>query len=149
MAKMMLTIRQASENDLPDVMAIENASFSMPWTEAMYYNALRDENERFYIADESGWVVGYAVVGLAAPDSELLTIAVDRASRRRGVAWELLTWTIGQLRLSGCDTLYLEVRRSNEAAKSLYRRFGFEPVGLRSNYYASPVEDAIIMKKCF
>jgi len=144
---MMLTVREAVERDLPDIIAIENQSFPDPWSEAAFYRSLHNENERVYVADESGWIVGFTVVLLNAPDSEIQTIAVDLASRRRGIAGEMLDWVVAQVNIMGCDAVYLEVRASNTAARRLYESRSFKQVGMRRGYYAFPPEDAVIMKR--
>ncbi|MDR3311243.1 MAG: ribosomal protein S18-alanine N-acetyltransferase [Oscillospiraceae bacterium] len=145
MAKMMLTFRAADEADLADVEAIENASFSPPWSGAALLRRIDGGDTEFIAADESGWVVGFAFAGVSGDEAELLQIAVSEASRGRGVASELLSWTIMKLRHRGVRRLFLEVRRSNEAALALYGKLGFSRTGTRRGYYDAPAEDAVVM----
>jgi ribosomal-protein-alanine N-acetyltransferase len=142
---MMLKIRRAEEGDMPDIRAIEQV-FSPPWSESALLFAMYNEHGEFFVADESGWVVGFAMVKIDIDEAELLQLAVDSASRRRGVATELLTWTLGKLLRHGICGVFLEVRTSNTGAIALYEKFGFERLGMRKNYYDAPVEDAIVMR---
>jgi len=65
--------------------------------------------------------------------------------RRQGFAARLLTCVLGEAARRGATKSTLEVRRSNEAARQLYERFGFELRGVRSHYYRNPDEDALIL----
>ena len=69
------------------------------------------------------------------------------AARRRGIGGFLLDAMIAELRTEGVLILYLEVRESNEAARSLYESRGFVAVGRRPGYYRHPVEDALVLKR--
>jgi ribosomal-protein-alanine N-acetyltransferase len=88
-------------------------------------------------------LAGFAVARRTAADElEILNVAVDPSFRRRGVARML----VGQLLANFRGNVYLEVRASNIAARKLYHSLGFEAVGVRSNYYDTPGESAIVMK---
>jgi ribosomal-protein-alanine acetyltransferase len=93
----------------------------------------------------SGRVVGFAVVGLVAPEAELETIAVGAEARRRGVGGLLLRALVEELRKKRVTELILEVRASNRAALGFYRAQGFKETGRRLRYYADPEEDAVLM----
>jgi ribosomal-protein-alanine N-acetyltransferase len=99
------------------------------------------------VAERGAQIAGFLLASRPAPDeAEILTLAVDPAARRQGVASALIEAFLA--RRPG--RVYLEVRRSNAPAQQLYRRFGFSPTGIRRAYYASPVEDAIVMQAaCF
>jgi len=74
-------------------------------------------------------------------------VAVEPRRRRRGVAGALLEAALDHGRLGGARRAFLEVRASNRAAQSLYRRFGFQAAGVRKRYYDHPFEDAVIMRR--
>lgn len=95
--------------------------------------------------DERGAVLGYTVGLLAADEAEVLNIAVDPPARGKGVGAALLEGMLEELRRAGARSVFLEVRRSNEAAIRLYRRSGFEILGARPDYYRQPREDALTM----
>jgi len=90
-------------------------------------------------------ILGFMLLRLIGDEGELLQIAVARDSRRCGIA-DILMEALQRYALDNAlKSVFLEVRKSNEAAIALYKKHGYEPVGLRKNYYTSPVEDAVIM----
>lgn len=142
-----LLIRPMTLDDLDDVLAIERASFSNPWTEEMFQAELIENPcARFFVAAVAGALVGYVGGWLVLDELQVVSLAVRPDARRRGVATRLLA----RLFECGGDRLRrasLEVRRSNAAAIALYERFGFRPVGVRQEYYADPKEDAVVMER--
>ncbi|MFZ0297323.1 MAG: GNAT family N-acetyltransferase [Candidatus Sulfotelmatobacter sp.] len=80
---------------------------------------------------------------------ELENIVVAATARRRGIAQRLLGELIEQVRSTQGSEISLEVRQSNHEARSLYRKAGFEEVGLRKGYYSNPPEDAILCRLRF
>ena len=142
-----LSIRTAERADLLAVVRIENASFSQPWPYDAFERFLGDPG--FLVAAENGTdVVGYVVADVASNYGRELghikDIAVHPERRGEGVGSELLTRSIAVLAARGADTVKLEVRRTNDGAKQLYREFGFEPLRRVPGYYEDD-EDAIIM----
>lgn len=75
-----------------------------------------------------------------------MNLAVAPEHRREGLGARLLEEGLGLLRARGARQVYLEVRAGNEAARALYERRGFRPVGRRSGYYRNPAEDAIVLR---
>lgn len=138
-------IRALEERDLPEVAAIEAASFSDPWPETVLRDLLILPN-RALVWDEGG-IAGYIGVRQAAGTGEVTVIAVRGADRRRGIAEKLMEAAFGLLRQDGASEVFLEVRRSNRAAIALYEKTGFLAVGTRKDYYVSPAEDALIYRK--
>ena len=80
-------------------------------------------------------------------EADMMNIAVSSKFRRMGIAQELVERLVKLLREKDVYSLTLEVRASNEPAKALYGKLGFEPVGRRPNYYRNPKEDALILRK--
>ncbi|MDR2502591.1 MAG: ribosomal protein S18-alanine N-acetyltransferase [Oscillospiraceae bacterium] len=143
---MMLAIRRGTEADLADISAIEREAICPPWSDGTLLRSIYSESGECFVADESGWVVGFAFVSVSEFEAELLQIAVDSTERRRGVGAELLQWTLRSLRQRGVRSVFLEARKSNAAALALYCRFGFCEVGVRRGYYDAPAEDAVVMR---
>jgi ribosomal-protein-alanine acetyltransferase len=83
------------------------------------------------------------------PEWELENIVVEKESRRRGVATRLLGEFLNHARTSNASAVFLEVRQSNQSARSLYCKFGFVETGSRKSYYATPREDAILYRLGF
>ena len=140
-------IRSMRGTDLPRVMEIELASFTMPWSEATFRGLLRRTDADIYVADMLGAVAGYAVFWAVTDQGELGNVAVAAEYRGRGLGRKLVEVVLERAAERGVREIFLEVRRSNEGAQNLYRTFGFFEVGKRKNYYLEPVEDALIMKR--
>ncbi len=142
------SIRPLRSEDLPHVTAIEQASFTTPWSEQTFSNLLGRSNACLLAAvnaDER--VLGYAAVWFAGGAGELGNLAVELTDRRSGVGSMLVNAILEEGRARGARQIFLEVRETNLNAQSLYERHGFEVVGRRKNYYAGPVEDALVMRR--
>ncbi len=139
-------IRPMKTEDLPAVSAIENASFSMPWSEEEIERSFRLANYRFFVAEEDGEVVGYAGILRCLNEADLATVAVLERFRQRGIGAALMKAVLDYAAEEDLECLFLEVRESNFPARSLYEKVGFLPVGRRKDYYEHPREDAILMK---
>lgn len=139
-------LRALASADLARVVEIERHTFSDPWSPAAFRDALRQPHIRTLGAfDIAGWLAGYAIASVAADEGEILNIAVDPAARRQGLGARLLEGVLADLEAVGVRSVYLDVRRSNEAAIRLYQRAGFEVLGVRAGYYRQPHEDALTM----
>ncbi|HKJ63125.1 MAG TPA: ribosomal protein S18-alanine N-acetyltransferase [Hyphomicrobiales bacterium] len=92
---------------------------------------------------------GFVIARTGGDEGEILTIATDPALRRKGIARALLSSTLEKLTGAEVTTFFLEVGVTNEAAITLYKSLGFEPVGKRVDYYhhANTSEDALIMRR--
>jgi ribosomal-protein-alanine N-acetyltransferase len=150
---MALLIEPMRRQDLPEVLTIEVASFALPWTEEMFENDLaRGDLSQAWVArlPEAGTpppIVGYICTWVVGEELHINNVAVAPRWRRRGIAGALLAATLEQGRARGASSAFLEVRASNIGAQTLYRRFGFEPAGVRRRYYDHPIEDAVVMKR--
>jgi ribosomal-protein-alanine N-acetyltransferase len=133
-------------SDLDDVLVIERASFSQPWTREMFRAELSENPcARFFVAETGDGVVGYIGGWVVLDDMQVVSLAARPDARRRGIASRLLE----RLFESAGETLQrasLEVRRSNRAAIAMYERFGFRQAGVRAGYYDDPKEDALLME---
>ncbi|MGH7482312.1 MAG: ribosomal protein S18-alanine N-acetyltransferase [Longimicrobiales bacterium] len=143
-----LELRAMRAADLDDVLAIEHVAFAMPWSSITYRNLLRRRDAELLVAELPGpGVVGYTVCWRVLDEAELGNIAVAPAWRGRGVARALLERVIVRAAAKGVRALFLEVRVSNERARRLYAAAGFRQVGMRRNYYAFPLEDALVLRR--
>ncbi|MFQ5747479.1 MAG: ribosomal protein S18-alanine N-acetyltransferase [Gemmatimonadota bacterium] len=141
-----LVLRPAREADLEGMARIERRCFSTPWAERTFRGLLRRPSTVVTAAEIRGRVVGYSVLWQAGAEAELGNLAVEPEFRRHGVGRALLGTVLERARQTNISALFLEVRESNEAARGLYDAYGFEVVGVREGYYASPREDALIMR---
>lgn len=131
--------------DIESVVRIERTSFSFPWSEVSFSNELYKPRSipKVAVLDEA--VVGYLCAECAADEGHILNLAVRPDFRRMNVATSLVENIIEEMRRRICRFIYLEVRASNDIAKSLYEGFGFRIIGVRKKYYVGPTEDAVIM----
>lgn len=90
-------------------------------------------------------IAGWVVVWFVAGEAHIASIGVTESERRRGVGELLVLGAVQAAAANACDELTLEVRKSNEAAQALYRKYGFREVGERKGYYVDDNEDALIM----
>lgn len=134
-----------TERDIFDILAIEKQSFSTPWSEKSFRMSLENPITHAFVKMHEGKVVGYALYSVLFEDCELYNIAVSPENRGQGIGNEMLSAVLNDCLRRGGEILRLEVRNSNLAARSLYRKFGFIEEGIRKNYYQNPTEDAILM----
>lgn len=135
------------EEDIRQIMDIENESFSTPWTEAAFLAEIHKPYSLSRVLMIRDRLVGYLCLNLILDEGHILNLAVHPDFRRRGLATRLINEALPELKKKGCRFLYLEVRGSNIAAKQFYEHFEFREAGLRKKYYASPVEDAVLMMR--
>ncbi len=138
------------EEHLSQVLAIERASFSSPWSRHIFLSELRDRSGSHLIValdprTEPPMVLGFSCYWLISGEAHIANIAVHPRFRRLGIGGGLLDSLMEEARLQGARRATLEVRVSNEAAQALYRRKGFIPVAIRKKYYSDTGEDALIM----
>ncbi|HEX9797601.1 MAG TPA: ribosomal protein S18-alanine N-acetyltransferase [Anaerolineales bacterium] len=139
-------IRPMLLEDLPDVMVIEQACFSVPWSARSYrFELLENPVASLYVAVLAGRVAGYIGLWELVGEGHISTLAVHPDLRQRGIGQALLVHGLGALAQHGLESATLEVRASNEAAQALYRKWGFVQVGRRRGYYRDNREDAILM----
>ena len=141
-----LTLQPMSVDDIPAVHAIESASFPTPWPPYAFRQELETNRMAHYLVVRAGErVIAYAGIWLMVDEAHVTTFAVLPAYRRRGVGGLLLSGLMALSADTGATVLTLEVRLGNVAARQLYQRFGFRPVGVRPRYYSDNGEDALIM----
>ena len=152
-ARLDVAVEPMQPEDLPEVVAIEAASFGLPWTREMFERDLVQGNAaaplvaRLTGADNPAPVAGYICIWIVSDELHINNIAVDPRWRRRGIASALLAAALERGQERGARRAFLEVRASNVEAQALYHRFGFAPVGVRKAYYTHPVEDALVMMR--
>jgi [ribosomal protein S18]-alanine N-acetyltransferase len=132
--------------DLPEVQAIERASFTTPWPANAYRTELETNRLAHYVvARADGHVVGFAGVWLMVDEAHITTFAVAPGWRRRRIGERMLIAVLDLAVGRRATDATLEVRLSNLPARRLYEKYGFRPVGLRPRYYSDDNEDALIM----
>ncbi len=137
-------VRRFVESDLPHVLAIEQASFLLPWKGEFFLKELSLSHGWLWVAEKEGPIVGYVCGWFVADEGEILKVAVHPSYRRCGVGKFLVEKVIEIAGHHSIQTLHLEVRVNNAAAISLYKLHGFYEVGSRRRYYENG-EDALLM----
>ena len=141
-----MIIKTFASRHVDQVAEIENRSFTTPWPKQTL--AAHAEDPRFFCrvaAEENERVAGYSISTLVCDEIHVFKIAVSDRHRRKGVAASLLSDTFDFYRRRGALSVILEVKTTNAAAVSLYRKLGFEVIRTRENYYSSTKEDAFVM----
>lgn len=136
-----------NKDHVSQIAHLETQCFSDPWSEKSIASELENPLSLWLVAEENGQVWGYVGSQTVLDESDMMNVAVDPGFRRQGVARALIATLIAELSKMGSRCLRLEVRVSNENARALYARMGFQQLGLRKNYYHNPKEDALILGK--
>ena len=142
------TLRRMTTGDLPDVLAIEAVSFPNPWSENTFLGEIQNVHISFplvAVAEAPERIIGYVIYWQVHDEVQINNIAVHPEFRGLGVGESLLKIVLERLRAEGVRFVSLEVRVSNTPARSLYKKLGFETLGLRKGYYINPAEDALVM----
>jgi [ribosomal protein S18]-alanine N-acetyltransferase len=145
-------IRPLRSTQVDECAAIHGGAFAHPWSAGEFATLIASASVLGSAAVDpaTGRMRGFAVSRLAADEAEILTIAVDRSWRGRGVGRDLLREHMSRVTLSGARAVFLEVDHANAAAIALYTRFGYRKVGQRDGYYRRPdgkPATALIMRK--
>ena len=135
------------DEDLDGVLAVEEESFTNPWTKEMYAWALQNRAacHIFVVRTPDQRVAGFCSFWLVVDEIHINNVAIRPALRGQGIGTGLMHKVFDEARRLGAKRATLEVRVSNERARRLYERLGFYVAGTRPNYYANPVEDALIL----
>jgi ribosomal-protein-alanine N-acetyltransferase len=134
--------------DVPEVMAVERASYSAGWPATAFERELTQNAMARYLVLRSsppGPVVGFGGLWLMVDEAHIVTVAIVPSERRRGLGSIVVHGLMSLAIEQQMALATLEVRVSNEAARALYAMYGFYEVGLRKRYYADNHEDAVIM----
>ena len=142
-----VTLRSMREEDLPRVLEIENASYSVPWSELTFRGLIRRQDADVVVAILGEQVIGHAAYWWVLDQAELGNVAVAPEWRGRRIGAVLVAGIIARAAKAGVRELFLEVRPSNTSARRLYERYDFEQVGRRRNYYQLPTEDALVLRR--
>ncbi len=136
-----------NKGHIADIAEIERLCFSLPWSEKSLEEELENSNAHFLAAEFCGRALGYIGIIEICGEADITNIAVHPDFRRLKIAERLLNFAENGARERGCESITLEVRESNSAAIELYKKFGWERVGLRKDFYEKPKENAILMTK--
>jgi ribosomal-protein-alanine N-acetyltransferase len=141
-------IHSMEASDLDGVAALEELSFTSPWSKQALQEAWQNPNYIFAVAKtEKGQVVGYAGMLCVLDEGDILNVAVSPAFQRQGIGSRLMETLVAYAQERSIRAMTLEVRAGNQGAILLYEKMGFQKAGIRKGFYDLPKEDAVIMWK--
>lgn len=139
-------IEALDEDDAQFLPRLHGEDFARAWSEDEFVALLRQEPvfgfAAWRVGNRKAGPAGFVLARLAAGEGEILTIAVARDWRGRGLGRDLMEAVLRELHAQRAQALFLEVDETNRAALSLYRRLGFAEVARRPAYYDAPGKDA-------
>jgi len=145
-----VTIDRMAREDLDQVLAIENASFTMPWSRNLFLSEFRNKPVSLMLValgpDSDRAVLGYIVCWVFVDEIHVLDLATKPELRRKGIGRQLVLAALRTGYEWGARRAFLEVRASNRPALRMYGDMGFAHVQVREEYYDHPVEDAVVME---
>ncbi|MCX6565146.1 MAG: ribosomal protein S18-alanine N-acetyltransferase [Candidatus Aminicenantes bacterium] len=147
-----IRLRRMSLRDLPEVLKIERLSFSNPWLSSTFEGEIQNiglSNPIVATDETTDRILGYLIYWIIRDEVQINNIAVHPDYRRRRIAEDMLRGMLDILEEQGIQFISLEVRAGNIAARTLYDKLGFKPIGLRKEYYSNPAEDAVVMGLTF
>jgi len=143
---MSVILRKMILDDLEQVVAIDQMSFSLPWPASSFHFELTDNlASRCWVAELDGRVVAMLVAWFIVDEIHIATIATHPDFRKQGIGEKLLLFTLQSAKDEGAVSSFLEVRENNAVAIMMYRKFGYVESGRREGYYKDNGEDAILM----
>jgi ribosomal-protein-alanine N-acetyltransferase len=132
--------------DLPAVMELEVRAYPFPWSVGNFQDCLR---AGYYcpLYHLDGRIIGYGIMAVGVEEAQILSLCIDPDLQGQGLGRSLLQHLLNEARIGHADSVFLEVRASNQAALSLYESSGFNEIGMRRGYYPAEEgrEDAIIL----
>ncbi|NNC24429.1 ribosomal protein S18-alanine N-acetyltransferase [Salinisphaera sp. USBA-960] len=133
--------------DVDAVLQLERAVYLFPWSARIFHDCLRVGYHAWVVTDDAGRVLGYSFLSIVLQEAHILNICVAESERGRGLADQLLDIMIEAATAARVESLMLEVRPSNRAARRLYKRRGFTFLGRRPRYYPASEgrEDALLL----
>ncbi len=140
--------RPMCEPDLAAVMEIEQAAYQYPWSHRIFSDCLR-VGYSCWVFEDGDHLIGYGIMSVAVGECHILNLCIRPSEQGAGYGRALLEFLLDMARERNADTAFLEVRPSNTSGLSLYRKVGFDEVGMRKNYYPHPRgrEDAVILAR--
>ena len=139
------TFGPAREGDLAALVAIDSES-SQPWSAVAFAAELQGGAPTVFVLRFSGPAIAFVVVRFHVPEMDIVNLVVDGRHRQTGLGRFLLRSVLDHGARLGVETVFLEVREGNRAARDLYASLGFRETQKRPAFYNRPVEDAVLLR---
>ncbi|TFE00709.1 ribosomal protein S18-alanine N-acetyltransferase [Jeotgalibacillus salarius] len=141
-----IRFRWMTYGDIDGVLAVEEASFSSPWSREAFENEMTiNQFAKYLLLEVDGKIAGYCGLWLVMDEAHITNVAVVPELRGHQLGKKMMVKVMDMLRSEGATMMTLEVRVSNHIAQSLYEGLGFSKGGIRKNYYSDNGEDALVM----
>ena len=140
-----LTVSLFEKEDILALAQIEKEEFSTPFKEKDFLDIYDSEISNVLVAKIGGVVVGYVSFTVIIDECQIINFATKNEFKRQGVGKNVMEALLDYGKTKGVTKYFLEVRVTNEGAISLYKKYGFVPVGISKNHFSLPREDAILM----
>lgn len=138
--------RYMKEEDIDQILEVEQASFTTPWSREAFYNEIYNNKFAVYLVlEEDEKIIGYCGAWIVIDEAHVTNVAVLPEYRGKKLGEALLRKMMTVAMDRGARSMTLEVRVTNHVAQSLYRKLGFQNGGIRKNYYSDNQEDALVM----
>ena len=135
-----------NKSHLSEILAIENDSFSNPWTRDMLLAELDKDITGCEGLQVDGRLAGFCLYWVICDEGHVVDIAVNPGDRNKGYGEKILESALRHMKEAGAASVFLELRVSNTSARRLYERAGFKEIYLRRGYYSEDGEDALVMQ---
>ena len=145
--KARIVIREAVMEDAAAIAEMEHQIFADAWSEKSVLDTINQKNTICLAAEKAGRLVGYLLAYAAADEAEIARIAVTEEFQRQGAGRALILGLETVCEENKIEKLLLDVRESNETARTFYAGMGFQEDGIRQRFYENPQEDGILMSR--
>ncbi len=140
-----VVFRRMNLADIDGVLAVEKATFSVPWSREAFVGEMKNELALYIVAIEAGKIIGYAGTWIIVDEAHVTNVGIVKECRGRGLGERLMRELMLRAGERGATAMTLETRVSNKIAQALYAKLRFKPAGFRRKYYTDNQEDALIM----
>ena len=141
----MILYRYAENKDVSDILSLDDENFSNNFDEKFYLEYIK--NRRVIVAEKENIIVGYVLFNQILDEAEIYKIVVSKNFRNKQIAFKIIEFLLDELKKNNVKKIFLEVRKSNIPAISLYKKCGFINIREIIDYYTNPKEDGIMMLK--
>lgn len=141
-----MIIRKANLDDVEAIVSLDQELLQTNWHEKLYAESIVLKDTQSLVLDHEGRLIGFLIYRNIGGDFEIIQLALNKAYQRQGLASMMIDYMIQDAQSSHIEFIYLEVEMDNLPALNLYKKYGFEAIHQRKNYYGQG-QDAIVMRK--
>ena len=144
----MINIDIMKKEHLDQIVEVEKECFSTPWSKQSFVEEIENNHLAcYFVALDQNEVIGYIGMWSIVGEGHITNLGIKPSHRKMGIGTKLINEIINYSLINNIGSITLEVRESNDKAIELYKKFEFEVLGARKDYYTKPKEKALIMWK--